>query len=119
MTENSKEDYVPIDVQVPKGIRYLSQWEEFSIPDFPCIIDKQVTGCGFTEFCLENDENVVLCAPRKVLIENKERKHNVVKKGELREVYYAKNIFERPSAVDINLKSKAKREIEETEELTE
>lgn len=119
MTENSKEDYVPIDVQVPKGVRYLSQWSQFSIPDFPCIIDKQVTGCGFTEFCLESDENVVLCAPRKVLIENKERKHNVVKRGVLREVYYAKNVFERPSSVDINLKSKAKREIEEAEELTE
>lgn len=96
-----------IKVIIPKGIRFLKDWKEFSIPDFPCIIDKQVTGCGFTEFCLGNDENVVLCAPRKVLIENKERQHNKLKKDVLTEVYYANNKYEKPTKVDKNLKSKA------------
>ena len=50
-------------IKVPKGIRYINQWEEFSLPDHPCIIDKQITGCGFTEYCLTNQDNVILCYP--------------------------------------------------------
>ena len=69
---------------VPKGIRYLGNWEDFSIPDEVCIIDKQITGCGFTEFCLTNQEDIILLSPRKILLENKEEQH----KGE---VYYAKS----------------------------
>lgn len=72
---------------VPKGIRYLSQWSEFQLPNFPCIINKQITGCGFTEFCLESPQNIILCSPRKILLENKESQH----KGE---VYYVKNNLE-------------------------
>ena len=41
-------------VNVPKGIRYISEWKEFSLPNEVCIIDKQITGCGFTEFCLSS-----------------------------------------------------------------
>ena len=69
---------------VPKGIRYLGNWEDFSIPDEVCIIDKQITGCGFTEYCLTNQEDIILLSPRKILLENKEEQH----KGEL---YYAKS----------------------------
>ena len=47
-------------VIVPKGVRYISEWKKFFIPEEPCIIDKQITGCGFTEFCLCNDQNVIL-----------------------------------------------------------
>ena len=67
---------------VPKGIRYINEWKEFNLPDFPSIIDKQITGCGFTEFCLCNDQNVILVSPRKILLENKEEQH----KGD---VFYA------------------------------
>jgi hypothetical protein len=69
---------------VPKGIRYLGEWKEFRLPDEVCIIDKQITGCGFTEFCLSlsNPENVILVSPRKILLENKEEQH----KGD---VFYA------------------------------
>ena len=67
---------------VPKGIRYINEWEGFSLPEEPCIIDKQITGCGFTEFCLCNDQNVILVSPRKILLENKEEQH----KGD---VFYA------------------------------
>ena len=69
---------------VPGGIRYLSQWSEFSIPNFPCIINKTITGCGFTEYCITNPENIILCSPRKILLENKEEQH-------LGEVYYVRN----------------------------
>ena len=40
------------EIIVPKGIRYVSEWENFTIPDFPHIMDKQIPGCGFTEWCL-------------------------------------------------------------------
>ena len=82
-------------VIVPKGIRYISQWSEFSIPDFPCIFNKQLTGCGFTEWCITNNENVVLCSPRKILLENKEEQHD--------EVLYVRNEFERSLEVDKDL----------------
>ena len=82
-------------VIVPKGIRYISQWNEFSIPDFPCIFNKQLTGCGFTEWCITNNENIVLCSPRKILLENKEEQHN--------EVLYVRNEFEKSLEVDKDL----------------
>ena len=60
---------------VPRGVRYLNEWKEFSLPEQPTIIDKQITGCGFTEFCLCNNQNVILVSPRKILLENKEEQH--------------------------------------------
>jgi len=62
-------------VIVPSGIRYINQWENFSLPTHPCIINKQITGCGFTEYCLTNKDNVILCSPRKILLENKADQH--------------------------------------------
>ena len=62
-------------IKVPKGIRYINQWEGFKLPDEPSIIDKQITGCGFTEYCLTNQDNVILCSPRKMLLENKAEQH--------------------------------------------
>ena len=62
-------------IVVPKGIRYINQWIEFSLPNHPCIINKQITGCGFTEYCLTNLDNVILCSPRKILLENKAEQH--------------------------------------------
>ena len=64
-----------IIIKVPKGIRYINQWEGFKLPDEPSIIDKQITGCGFTEYCLTNQDNVILCSPRKMLLENKAEQH--------------------------------------------
>ena len=60
---------------VPRGIRYLSLWQGFEILPFPHILDKQIPGCGFTEFCLTNNQNTVLCSPRKMLLENKYDQH--------------------------------------------
>ena len=64
-------------VLVPRGIRYMSDWEEFyqNFPRFPHIMDKQIPGCGFTEWCLTNPDNVVLCSPRNMLIQNKYEQH--------------------------------------------
>ena len=62
---------------VPEGIRYLGDWEDFKLSNFPnyCIIDKELPGCGFTEYCMSSDENVILCSPRKMLLENKWKQH--------------------------------------------
>jgi hypothetical protein len=64
-----------INILVPAGIRYISDWPNFTLPDHPAIIDKQLPGCGFTEYCITNKENVILCSPRKFLLENKTAQH--------------------------------------------
>ena len=63
--------YEPI--QVPQGIRYLGNWNEFKFNKFPdrCILDKELPGCGFTQYCLKGDEDVILASPRIMLINNK------------------------------------------------
>ena len=60
-------------IQVPQGIRYLGNWNEFRFNKFPdrCILDKQLPGCGFTQYCLLGDEDVILASPRIMLINNK------------------------------------------------
>ena len=63
-------------IKIPNGIEYISQWREYIIPKGEhCIVDKGVTGCGYTEFALTNDDPIVLCSPRKLLLENKSEKH--------------------------------------------
>ena len=62
-------------LKVPKGIQYISDWKNYDLPEGHCIVDKGVTGCGYTEFCLRNDHLVVLCSPRKLLLENKYEQH--------------------------------------------
>ena len=71
-------------LNVPKGIRFLSDWDGFALPENPSIINKQITGCGFTEWCIKSNINLVLCSPRIILLENKEEQHPG-------EVYYARN----------------------------
>lgn len=63
-------------ITVPKGIKYLTEWEDFYLPDHPCIIDKKLTGCGFTEYVIRSPFNSVLISPRKALLENKAAQHN-------------------------------------------
>ena len=66
---------------VPAGIRYMSDWAKmeggYRLEDyrFPHIVNKSITGCGFTEYCLRNNLNIILCSPRKILLENKEDQH--------------------------------------------
>ena len=85
---------------VPKGIRYISEWKEFSLPQGRNVFNKQLTGCGFTEFCITNNENVILCSPRKILLENKEEQHP--------EVLYVRNEFEKELGIDKDLGSSSK-----------
>ena len=68
-------------VPVPADIRFISDWAEkedgYRLENFPFkhIVDKQLTGCGFTEYCLRNNLNVILCSPRRMLLENKAQQH--------------------------------------------
>ena len=63
-------------INIPSGVQFISQWKEYSLPKGEhCIVDKGVTGCGYTEYCLTNKDNVVLCSPRKLLLENKRDQH--------------------------------------------
>ena len=66
---------IPIPVPSDRNIKYISEWSEYTLPKGHCIVDKGVTGCGYTEFCLMNNSPVVLCSPRKLLLENKSDQH--------------------------------------------
>jgi hypothetical protein len=99
-------------INVPKGIEYLSEWENFSLPNFPCIINKQITGCGFTQWALTCNTNIILCSPRRILLENKrdnyykdlkEHDYNLPYK-----LYYAKNEYEKILEVDKDLTAQKK-----------
>ena len=60
-------------IEVPSNIRYISEWLDFDISILKghSILNKFLTGCGFTHYCLTNDIPTILCSPRKILLENK------------------------------------------------
>ena len=87
------------DYVVPRGIRFISELgTDFRFYKLPvkCIINKQLPGCGFTEYCLRGPENVILCSPRKMLLKNKKDQHS-------REVYLVVNELEKEAEVDKDL----------------
>ena len=105
-------------INVPEGIRYMSQWVNFELPNYPHIMNKVVTGCGFTEYFLRPNPKypyVILVSPRKILLENKEYQHNdpriddPVEKArimaELGEVYYARNKAGENNSYDVDMNS--------------
>ncbi len=83
---------------VPSGIRYISDWNEFRFNKFPskCIINKQLPGCGFTEYCINGPENIILCSPRKMLLKNKKDQHEF-------DVYLVVNEMDKESNIDKDL----------------
>lgn len=79
-------------IKVPKGIRYISEWENLEnlLPqDKPYIMNKTITGCGYTEYCITNDKPVILCSPRLILLANKENQHQ-----EMENLLYLRNEFD-------------------------
>ncbi len=74
------------ELVVPAGIRYISDWKEYNLSNFPFphILDKVLTGCGYTESVILNQQDLILCSPRRMLLENKEDQHPG-------EVFYARN----------------------------
>ena len=109
-------------IQVPAGIRYLGEWtkqngyaEDFNFSMFPdnkFILDKELPGCGFTEYCNKSgNEDVILCSPRVMLINNKKDQY-----GE--DVFLVKNEMDKDPGVDkdLNKQQKAPRSPFKTEE---
>ena len=90
-------------IEVPEGIRFLSDWEDFRLSNFPnkCIINKQIPGCGFTEYCIRSSENIILCSPRKLLLKNKFDQHK-------NEVYLVVNEMDKDPGVDKDLSKEVK-----------
>ena len=88
---------------VPEGIRFLSDWKEFKLSNFPskCIINKQIPGCGFTEYCIRSNENIILCSPRKLLLKNKWDQHK-------NEVYLVVNEMDKDPGIDKDLNKENK-----------
>jgi hypothetical protein len=78
-----------VEVNVPQGTKFISDWVGFNLPTTSCIIDKTVCGCGLTEYCLNNTEPIILLSPRRVLLDNKAEQHNLSMKG--RPLFYFKN----------------------------
>jgi hypothetical protein len=64
-------------IEVPDNIRFISEWPEFNTDLLKghSIINKTITGCGFTHYCLTNSIPTILCSPRKFLLENKYEQH--------------------------------------------
>lgn len=88
---------------VPKGIRFLSDWKGFRLFNFPYIIDKQITGCGFTEWSIRSGSNTIICSPRICLLKNKYQQYlDRVDSGEVSnyKLYYAENKWEIPLDID-------------------
>ena len=99
-------------IQVPAGIRYLGEWtkqngyaEDFNFSMFPdnkFILDKELPGCGFTEYCNKSgNEDVILCSPRVMLINNKKDQY-----GE--DVFLVKNEMDKDPGVDKDLNKQLK-----------
>lgn len=72
-------------IKIDPGINYITDWVNddgsFTISQYlpigKTVINKSVTGCGFTTWCLVNGENVILCSPRIMLLRNKLEQMNV------------------------------------------
>lgn len=107
MIDTIKKEDGKIVIPVPKGIRYVGDWEDFNFSFFgsgPFIIDKQIPGCGFTEYCLTSKfENIILTSPRKILLKNKVNQHPD-------EIHYFKNDCDESSNIDKDLNKLKKSE---------
>lgn len=90
-------------IVVPRGIRYIGEWRDFCFSNFSskCIINKQLPGCGFTEYCIRGPENIILCSPRKMLLKNKKDQH-------VDDVYLVVNEMEKEVEVDKDLTKEPK-----------
>ena len=68
-----------ITLNVPAGIRYLSDWHNLWNTLLPegqhYILNKRICGCGATEAYLRSGRKVILASPRKHLLYNKYSQH--------------------------------------------
>ena len=88
---------------VPYGIQFISEWKDYIFPKGHVIVDKGVTGCGYTEYCLTNNLPIVLCSPRKLLLENKSEQHQ----GDPNIFYVRNDLGEYKDVLDLKTKIKS------------
>ena len=110
------------EIIVPKNVRYVGEidpktqkrlWDyELDLYDFPHILNKKLTGCGYTEYCLKNKQKLILISPRKFLLENKEEQHEG-------DVYYVRNELETSVDYELDLNKDDVKSIKEKAEKTE
>ena len=82
-------------IVVPSEVRYISDWQDFELFEFPHIMNKKIPGCGFTEYCIRNELFSILCSPRLILLENKAEQHP--------EVFYFRNEMDKALCTDKDL----------------
>lgn len=69
---------------IDTGIEYLSDWKDNQgrlrfdnyLTNGRLIVNKVATGCGFTTYCLSNNEHTILVSPRVSLLRNKIEQFN-------------------------------------------
>ena len=100
---------------VPKGIEYIGDWEGYDLKDypFPHILNKVLTGCGYTEYCIRNDQPLVLTSPRVFLLKNKAGQHE-----KPLEVFYVNNNIEKSVDFEMDV-SEEKERAEKKDKLAE
>ena len=59
-----------IEIEVPIDVNYLSNWNDFDsrLPKGKVILNKNICGCGCTEYYLRNEQPIILVSPRKELL---------------------------------------------------
>jgi len=121
-----------ITLIVPNEVRYISEWDAVDnnpikdlLPkDSSYIMNKTITGCGFTEYWITNNYPVILCSPRLVLLENKEDQHK-----DMENLLYLRNEYDTFESFDKDIskddekgisssKDKTTDEIKKAEEYT-
>ena len=91
---------------IPKGIEYIGDWEGYDLKDypFPHILNKVLTGCGYTEYCLRNNQPLVLTSPRLFLLRNKADQHE-----NPLEVFYVNNDVEKSIDFEVDVNDEKER----------
>jgi len=101
-------------IVVPKGIRFISEWadlESYLPQDAPYIMNKTITGCGYTEYCITNNKPIILCSPRLVLLENKASQHE-----DMDNLLYLKNEYDKFEEFDLDISKDDLRKIMDVQE---
>ena len=100
-------------LQVPENVRYISDWKELNLPKGHYIMDKVVTGCGFTEYFLNNNIPTILCSPRKTLLKNKHDQHlkKSLEDPRILPTYLFRNEIDKDITIDFNLTEKYSEEV--------
>lgn len=66
-------------INIDPGIEYILDWKdqnggykiEHYLPQGKIVLNKVVTGCGITSWCLKNNDHTILVSPRVRLCQNK------------------------------------------------